>query len=185
MTLLTRKQHQRRSVQLTACCLPVLLPAVVNVAHATVFLSIEQAQAEIFPGVALRPRIIVLRTDQVEKISTQCNSPVTNRIVRLWQGPAGETFIIDTVLGKHELITYALGIKPPGIIQHLEILEYKEHYGMEIRNAAWRQQFSGKTLQEAPHLGQQIAIISGATLSSRHLTEGIQRVLCTYALLFP
>lgn len=62
----------------------------------------------------------------------------------------------------------------------LEVLEYRESHGGEVRMPAWRRQFVGKTASDAAALGREIKIISGATLSCRHLTEGVQRLLRLY-----
>ncbi|MEO6689319.1 MAG: FMN-binding protein [Dokdonella sp.] len=85
--------------------------------------------------------------------------------------------IVDRVIGKAELITYALALDAAGTVKSLEILDYRETHGGEIRIAAWRKQFIGKNAQAPVHLDQDIKNISGATLSSRHVTEGVHRLL--------
>ncbi|NUQ19259.1 MAG: FMN-binding protein, partial [Sphingomonas sp.] len=77
----------------------------------------------------------------------------------------------------------AIALTPDGVVRRVEILEYRETYGGEIRNPAWRQQFIGKRFGSAVQLGKDIRNISGATLSSRHVTDGIRRLLVTYQLL--
>jgi Na+-translocating ferredoxin:NAD+ oxidoreductase RnfG subunit len=104
--------------------------------------------------------------------------------VPLWEvsengRPAGY-FIVDEVYGKHELITYALALDSAGKIKQIEILEYRENYGSQIRFPQWRAQFTGKTIADPVELESDIQNISGATLSSRHVTEGIKRLLATY-----
>jgi len=74
----------------------------------------------------------------------------------------GGWFIIDAVFGKHELITYAVGIGADGSVRGVEILEYLESYGYQIRDAAWRRQFAGKTARDPLKLDQDIRNISGA-----------------------
>jgi len=64
----------------------------------------------------------------------------------------------------------------------VEILEYRETYGDQVRNEAWRAQFTGKTHAAPLKLGTDIQNISGATLSSRHITDGVKRLLTTYDL---
>ena len=44
-----------------------------------------------------------------------------------------------------------------------------------------RRQFIGKTVRDPVSLNQDIKNISGATLSCRHLTEGVQRLLKLHA----
>ena len=54
--------------------------------------------------------------------------------------------------------------------------------GYEVRNPEWRKQFVGKTAADPLRLNADIRNISGATLSSRHVTDGVKRVLATYAV---
>jgi Na+-transporting NADH:ubiquinone oxidoreductase subunit NqrC len=55
--------------------------------------------------------------------------------------------------------------------------------GGEIRNPKWRQQFVGKRPGSQLRLDKDIKNISGATLSSRHVTDGVRRLLVTYQML--
>ncbi len=84
-------------------------------------------------------------------------------------------FLVDEVIGKFERITYAVGINPDGSVRQIEVLSYRESHGHEIRLPAWRKQFVGKTASSPLQVGEDIANISGATLSCTHVTEGIRR----------
>jgi Na+-translocating ferredoxin:NAD+ oxidoreductase RnfG subunit len=90
---------------------------------------------------------------------------------------------LDEVIGKHEFITYALGIDAAGAVRGIEILDYRETKGGEVREAKWRAQFRGRTTADPLRLGREIQNISGATLSCRNLTDGVRRLLATHALL--
>jgi len=57
------------------------------------------------------------------------------------------------------------------------VLSYRESHGHEIRLPAWRRQFVGKTSASPMRVGEDIANISGATLSCNHVTEGIRRIV--------
>ena len=94
----------------------------------------------------------------------------------------GGWFIVDKVIGKHELITYAVGVDADGSVRSIEILEYLESYGGQIRYADWRRQFAGKTAADPLKLEQDIRNISGATLSCRHVTEGVKRLLALHEI---
>ncbi len=48
------------------------------------------------------------------------------------------------------------------------------------RQPKWRDQFKGKTASARFKLNDDIYNISGATISCRHVTEGVKRVLVTY-----
>lgn len=141
----------------------VAVPVVLTIpaAHATVYLSVEQAQQAIFPGA---------RFDAFEHPGRE----------RIWQAKPGGWFIVDQVLGKRELITYAVGIDTHGGVRGVEILEYRESHGGEVRDAKWRGQFVGKTSADPLALDRDIRNISGATLSCRHVTDGIKRLLKLY-----
>jgi hypothetical protein len=92
-------------------------------------------------------------------------------------------FFLDYVIGKHEVIDYAVALGPDGRVRRVEILEYRESYGGEVANRDWLAQFEGKGVRDSLVPSRDIRIISGATLSSRHVTEGIKRVLAIHDLL--
>ncbi len=85
--------------------------------------------------------------------------------------------VVDEVIGKVELITYAVGISLDGTVKQIEILSYRESHGFEIRLPAWRKQFAGKGSASAIRVGEDITNISGATLSCAHVTEGVRRIV--------
>lgn len=84
--------------------------------------------------------------------------------------------VLDEVIGKFELISYAVGLLPDASVRQIEILAYRESHGFEIRNANWRRQFAGKTAAQGIVVGEGIANISGATLSCTHVTDGVRRI---------
>ena len=86
------------------------------------------------------------------------------------------------MLGKHEFITYALGLTAEGSVKQIEVMDYRETYGSEVRNEKWRAQFAGKNSKSKLILDEDIKNISGATLSSRHITDGVKRILALYEL---
>lgn len=96
-------------------------------------------------------------------------------------GAALGWLIVDQVIGKSEAITYALALDPHGAVRGIDVLEYRETHGSEIRLPAWRRQFVGKTAQDPVRLDTDIHNISGATLSCRHVTDGVRRLLALYA----
>ena len=77
---------------------------------------------------------------------------------------------------------YAIGLNADGSVKQVEIVDYRESYGYEVRNPEWRKQFVGKTASSLQSLNQDIRNISGATLSCRHVADGVKRVLATYAI---
>ena len=90
--------------------------------------------------------------------------------------------IVDEVYGKHEFITYAAAIDPDGAVIGIEIMDYRETHGGEVREPSWRVQFRGKRSSDALELDADIANISGATMSCKHVTEGVRRLLALHDL---
>ncbi|MDE1147145.1 MAG: FMN-binding protein [Azospirillaceae bacterium] len=162
--------------------LTLLAPALVltQPAVAEVYLTPEQAQAALFPGQALTPLPVTLTGAQVDAIESKSGVDVRNKAVQAWRAPDGATFILDEVLGKHEFISLAVAISKDGAVQGVEILEYKESYGHEVREAEWLAQFKGKTAADTLKLEKDVTNISGATLSSKHVTDGVHRLLVTW-----
>lgn len=169
-----------------------IIPAAVALAvpaqvGATVYLTIPAAQQSLFPGARFVEHPLVLSDPQRKAIAKASGTPGYDKVQRVWDARSGDKrigwFIVDRVIGKHDYITYAIAFTPDGAVQGIEILDYRETYGGEVRNSKWRQQFVGKRFGSPVKLGADIKNISGATLSSRHVTDGIRRLLVTYQLL--
>jgi hypothetical protein len=136
--------------------------AVASPSYAVQYLSIEAAQKLAFPS--------------------------ANRFVAnggpSWRAQAGDKliglFVVDHVIGKHLYIDYAVSLDTSGRVMRVDILQYRESYGGEVREPAWLAQFTGKTSGSPLKVGSDIRNISGATLSSLHVTEGVKRILATY-----
>jgi Na+-translocating ferredoxin:NAD+ oxidoreductase RnfG subunit len=61
-------------------------------------------------------------------------------------------------------------------IMFADVLIYREDYGGEIGSKRWLQQFYGKYNGQGMRFQQDIQNISGATISSRNITQAIQRL---------
>jgi Na+-transporting NADH:ubiquinone oxidoreductase subunit C len=81
------------------------------------------------------------------------------------------------VIGKHLYIDYVVSLDPAGRVHRVDILQYRESYGGEVRQASWLAQFVGKTAASPLTVDNDIRNISGATLSSHHVTEGVKKIL--------
>lgn len=162
-----------------------LAPAAILVSqhcYAVQYLSVEQAQSAIFPEAREFAQAPVrLTREQAKEIEKLSGVRVRVAEQQVWQARADGTLlgwlIVDEVYGKHELITYAVGLSADGSVRQIEVMDYRETYGYEIRNPAWRRQFVGKRSSDPLELEQDIRNITGATLSCRHITEGVKRLL--------
>lgn len=148
----------------------------------TTYLTVEQAQDLLFPGAQMTAHPVTLTPEQAKAIEKASKTRVRERAIKVWSASTGGWFYLDQVIGKHELITYGLAVAPDGTVRGLEILDYRETYGGEVRNPQWRAQFVGKKAGSPLQLDVDIVNISGATLSSRNITVGVRRLLATHAL---
>lgn len=151
-------------------------------AYATVYLSVPQAQQILFPGATLQKQWRTLSHDQIKAIEHASGVRVLSKEFRVWRASTGGWFIVDEVVGKHDFIPFALALDERGEVKGIEILEYREAYGGQIRNPEWQKQFFGKDASTKLRLGKNIRNISGATLSCKHITDGVERLLVTYEL---
>ncbi|MEY4495525.1 MAG: hypothetical protein RL744_589 [Pseudomonadota bacterium] len=152
------------------------------IAHAKIYVSIEQAQKMLIPNKSLTKNPIIITDDLQDKMRSASSIRHPFQGDRIWRAADGSWFIVDEVVGKHEMITYAVALSPAGAVIGIEILEYVESYGYEVAEAKWRQQFIGKVASDPIKLNQDIQNIGGATLSCKHLTDGVKRVAVLYDL---
>lgn len=142
------------------------------------YMTVEQAQAAMFPDATFTPSFVKLDDRQADRIIVDARANVLNRDIKAWKVSTGGWFILDQVLGRDDWISYAVGITAQGKIKQIEILECLDKYD-GITRPEWRAQFYGK------HHGSnltEIDSISGSTLSSSQMTAGVRRILSTYAL---
>jgi len=165
-----------------------LVPAAIVAAapaSATQYLKTDDARKLAFPQAdAFTPLPYAPTAAQREAIESAAHARATAGDPAIWRASAAGQpvgwFIVDNVIGKVERITYGLALGNDGKVRSIEILDYRETHGYEVRNAAWRRQFSGAGGGTLPEFGRDIKNISGATLSCRHLTDGVRRLLAMH-----
>lgn len=152
------------------------------VCHAAVYLTTEQTKSLMFPQQMLQHQTIQLTNEQLRTLQNISGIHSALKLDQIFKTPHHDWLVIDQVIGKHEMITYAVALNANGTIKQVEILEYNESYGAQVNNKPWKKQFEGKTPQSALTLNQDIQNISGATLSSKHVTDGVRRIAHLYDL---
>lgn len=149
-------------------------------------MTVEAAQRGAFPEATSFVQVTVTLDAAARRKLADVASPPGARDPLVWRAMAGGTplgmFMVDAVIGKQEYITYSIAFDNAGRILRLDVLQYRETHGYEIRNDRWRSQFVGKTSADPVAVNADIANISGATLSCRHVTDGVRRLLALRAL---
>jgi FMN-binding domain len=169
--------------QIPGLILTALLPAPIVVAAD--YLSIDAAQKAVYPQADSFQEVFLVRTaEQQQALLADAGPQPTHGVIRIWKATQQDAllgyFFVDEVIGRQSLITYALGIDAGGEIRNLEIMAYRESHGGEIRNPGWREQFDKRSDLGHLQFRSDIKNISGATLSSEHVTQGVRWLLALW-----
>jgi Na+-translocating ferredoxin:NAD+ oxidoreductase RnfG subunit len=156
-----------------------------SLASASSYLSVEAAQRALFPQAQEFQALTLSPTPAQLSLVAHAGGPqAAHGELRAWAVKRGGSVIghvfVDNVVGRQDFITYAVGIDAQGSLLPVEILEYRESHGGEIRNARWLAQFTGKRSPESLRFRTDIKNIAGATLSSEHVTAGVRRILALW-----
>ena len=159
-----------------------LWPAIVVAAD---YLSVDAAQAAIFPEAdAFVAAVPALTVAQKRAIAAAAGPQPVHGSLRIWRAMRGSEAVgyvfVDEVIGRSDLITYAVGIDHDGTLRTLEILAYRESHGGEVRNTAWRRQFADRTRLDELEFRTDIKNIAGATLSCEHVTQGVRWIVALW-----
>lgn len=186
----SRKQSSSHQLPIRAAGLPmagVLLALGVTLAARpvraqAVYLTTRQALAEFFPK---SERVtyfkVELTNERRERLSRRLGYAPRGTSQTFYVGLSGEHVdgyaVVDEEKGLSLPITFAVLMDPQGRVRRMEILAYREPRGDEVRSPRFRQQFVGKGVQDAIRYGDDIAAVSGATVSSRSMARGVRRAV--------
>lgn len=154
-------------------------------ALATQYFTLEKVQRSLFPDAdSFTAQPVRLTDEQKDFVEDYAKVSLRAEEQPVWRVEAKGTLVgwlvMDEVYGKHEFITYAVGLDADGRVKGMEIMDYRETHGGEVRNPEWRAQLTGKRYGDALKMDEDIDNISGATLSVKHITEGVRRILAIY-----
>ena len=156
-------------------------------------IGVDEALKKMFPNVShFDRRAISFSLEQVRQIEEAArltfegkhSDQVIVHIARAQGTVVGYAFE-DTVIGKWGPIHYLVGLDTNGAVSQIIILDYQEIRGRPIAKPRFLRQYKGKTVRDALQLRKDIDGITGATVSSSSLTEGVRKILYMYELLKP
>ena len=182
---------RRRLNAIFFCAYLVLILA--GGAFAEELIKIDGALRKIFPKAGRFDRKVVsLSEEQIHRVEEAArltfagkhSDQVIVHIAREQDTVVGYAFE-DTVIGKWGLIHYLVGLDTSGRVSQIIILDYQEIRGRPIAKPRFLRQYQGKTIKDALQLHKDIDGITGATISSSSLTEGVRKILHMYELIKP
>ena len=157
-------------------------------ASAKTYISEAEAETLSFPEAdSFSDQILVPDEKQRDEISRRLGKISTKEIFSCRaarrEGKLLGYTVVDTVKSKSEKIKYALAASPNLEVLSVEILSYDSSRGAKISQPRFLQQFTGRT--PATFEEGRIRHVSGATLSSKAMAQGIREILVYLSVLFP
>ncbi|MGV7221791.1 MAG: FMN-binding protein [Nitrospinales bacterium] len=154
--------------------------------HLSVYLTRKQALEVAFPGADKVDREKINLTDgQRKAIGKAFGFPIKDRRARFYVGKKNGKImgymIIGHQIGKNLPITFMTVINPDGTVRDIEVMVYREPEGWEVRFESFLRQFFGR---DSTSDFREINSITGATLSVRSITVGVQKALIMYKVLY-
>lgn len=151
-------------------------------AHATEYWTPRNLLGDFFKGAKkVGPRSVTLSDADAADIARKLGTE-PSRLKKTWSVYVGEAdgkragfAILDAEIGLHEPIDFGVRFDEGGAVSRVEILAFREPYGDGVTAPRFRGQFVGKKAGDAITAGQDIDIVSGATLSSRSVALGVKR----------
>lgn len=83
----------------------------------------------------------------------------------------------DVIAGKWGPIHYLAGLDPLGSVLEVVVLDYQEIRGRPIAKKRFLRQYKSKSIRDPVRLRSDIDGITGATISSRSMTDGVRKLL--------
>lgn len=148
----------------------------------------EQALKDAFPDARIEVKNIVLSKEQVEKIERLSGVKLGTRLVSWYIARRGNSIVgyayIDThIVRTHpEVVLYTL--TPDGKIDIVQVISFNEPLEY-MPDENWLKLFRGKSLTgESLRLKRDIPNMTGATLTSRAITDNTRKVLAMWQVIF-
>lgn len=170
--------HLLASALLTAAC---LFPAA---AAGRVLLTQKQALDLAFPpGTKVERRTAFLSQEQLERASkrgrVKIDSSVWTYYVGLASGAATGYAYFDTHVVRTMPETFMAVLNPDGSVRSVELLAFAEPDDY-LPRPSWLKQFHGRRADEDLMVGRALRNITGASLTSNALADGVRRVLAVH-----
>jgi Na+-translocating ferredoxin:NAD+ oxidoreductase RnfG subunit len=146
----------------------------------------EEAIRAVFSGadkiVKKRIRLSTPQRAAIGKLSTQV---VRDKAMSFYIGEKGGQklgyAVVERVINRSWTISYVVVMNADGSIKHVEVLNYEGARNWGVQYESWLKQFFGK---KADSDFQSVSGITGATVSVRTVTAGVQKAVSAYQVIF-
>lgn len=161
------------------------------IAFADVLTTVDKALEKIYgKGVSYEKQELDLSAGQAARIEEEAgitfagthSTDVIIHTARKGDEIVGHAFE-DVVMGKWGLIYYVAGLDAEGKVKEIVIVDYQEIRGKPVAKKRFLRQYKDKTLDDPVNLYKDIDGVSGATISSRSMTDGVRKILHLHKML--
>jgi len=159
------------------------LPA--HIAGGSLLLTIDRAVKKLLPdAVEIEKEVIELTIEQKVRIK-QSGDIKGDRVLEMGfvvfigkkEGTVTGYAAEDSVRGKWGPIRYMLSMDPEGKVMDIVVLEYIERRGKPVAKRRFLKQFIGKGVEDRIRLNKDIRGITGASISSRGMANGVRKMV--------
>jgi Na+-translocating ferredoxin:NAD+ oxidoreductase RnfG subunit len=163
----------------------VLVGACCGAARAKSYQTQQQAIAAAFPSQQVERKTLFLTKEQAESVEKLARAKVGSRMVSYYvsRGPSGVAGVafFDRQIVRDMPVTFMVAVKPSGEVDRVEVLSFDEpeDYLPPLR---WLQLYRSRRLNDDLAIGRGIPHITGASLTSQAMNDGVRRALATFEI---
>lgn len=145
----------------------------------------EEMITSAFPGnITLTSEKYILPKTLKSEVEKSARQRFNNDFIYIYKILSGGNLsayaFLDNVNGKAMPITFLVILDPEGKIISTGIVKYREQYGGAVQQKSWNKQFAGKDKEALFKVGEDIAGITGATISVNSVTSGIKKIVLLF-----
>lgn len=165
--------------------LAALIVVLCGRAQAKVYATQAQAIRAAFPARTVARKTLFLSAEQAARIEALARVKVDSRVVTYYvardESGAASVAFFDRGLVRTMPMTYAVVVKAMGEVERVEILSFDEPDDY-LPPARWLGLYRGRPLNNDLAVGRGIPHITGASLTSQAVNDGVRRALATFAV---
>ena len=151
-------------------------------------ISCEEHLSNLYPvDTDFSMHILLLDKQVKKKVENKVKQKFYRDKLYYWNITKGDSTMayafLDNVIGKSMPITFLVILNINGNIINTNVIKYREAYGGEVGNKGWLRQFLNRDNNSSYNIGKDINGISGATISVKSMSKGIQKITTLYPLI--
>lgn len=164
-----------------------LLSAIVEPVYAKVFYARNELPKLAFPDAdRVEPHDYILTSAQREAIEKEAHAKLDSNLLTVYighkaDGVNGYAFV-DTHVVRTLPETFMVVLTPDGAVAATHVLAFYEPLEY-LPSDRWLEQLKGRRLSDSLKVGDEIAAITGSSLSSNAVVGGVRRALAAYHVL--